>query len=213
MEGAVAPGSVQCRASACTAGGCVSPRFALPRVASRARSRQPAWAASAARRGPSARRNGCKNCRALCCRVLRSGLQSRVKRSARGKKGTRPRVIAQSALYIYMGHSAQGATPSSRHRACGAHNTCMPGRGRYRGARREKLENLRCRALARGKEEPVIASLCIVPKRVRGPSRAPLSKARPVLRGAWRSITPPLDYQTEKCGGLVSMAMNRLCRR
>ena len=103
VEGAVAAGSVQCRASACTAGGCVSPRFALPRVASRVRSRQPAWAASAARRGPSARRNGCKNCRALCCRVLRPGLQSRVKRSAQGKKGTRPRVIAQSALHIYMG--------------------------------------------------------------------------------------------------------------
>ena len=67
------------------------------------RSRQPTWAASATRRGPSARRNGCKNCRALCCRVLRSGLQSRVKRSAQGKKGTRPRVIAQSALHIYMG--------------------------------------------------------------------------------------------------------------
>ena len=103
VEDAVAVGSAQCRAAACTAGGCVSPRFALPRVASRARSRQPAWAASAARRGPSARRNGCKNCRALCCRVLRSGLQSRVKRSAQGKKGTRPRVIAQSALHIYMG--------------------------------------------------------------------------------------------------------------
>ena len=115
MEGAVAVGSAQCRASACTAGGYVSPRFALPRVASRVRSRQPAWAASAARRGPSARRNGCKNCRALCCRVLRSGLQSRVKRSAQGKKRTRPRVIAQSALHIYMGTPLR-ARPRPRHR-------------------------------------------------------------------------------------------------
>ena len=102
MEVAVAAGSVRCRASACTAGGCVSPRFALPRVASRARSRQPAWAASAARRGPSARRNGCKNCRALCCRVLRSGLQSRVKRSARGKKrNPSSRHCAECFVYIY----------------------------------------------------------------------------------------------------------------
>ena len=31
MEGAVAVGSAQCRASPCTAGGYVSPRFALPR--------------------------------------------------------------------------------------------------------------------------------------------------------------------------------------
>ena len=161
MTGAVAAGSAQCRASACTAGGYVSPRFALPRVASRLRSRQPTWAASATRRGPSARRNGCKNCRALCCRVLRSGLQSRVKRSAQGKKrNPSSRHCAECFAYIY-GHSAQGATPSSRHRACGAHNTCMPGRGRYRGARREKLEKLRCRALARGKEEPVLASSCI----------------------------------------------------
>ena len=83
----------------------------MPRVASRARSRQPAWAASAARRGPSARRNGCKNCRALCCRVLRSGLQSRVKRSAQGKKGTRPRVIAQSALHIYIWALRSGRDP------------------------------------------------------------------------------------------------------
>ena len=170
----------------------------MPRVASRVRSRQPAWAASAARRGPSARRNGCKNCRALCCRVLRSGLQSRVKRSARGKKGTRPRVIAQSALYIYMGHSAQGATPSSRHRACGAHNTCMPGRGRYRGARREKLEKLRCRALARGKGEPVLASSCIAMGSLSGRRRPvrPKHALSAMVRG--RSVAPPLDYQTEK---------------
>ena len=89
------------------------PPVCVARVASRARSRQPAWAASAARRGPSARRNGCKiaerfaaGCFDLDCRVL----LSRVKRSARGKKGTRPRVIAQSALYIY------GALRSGRDR-------------------------------------------------------------------------------------------------
>ena len=35
MEGAVAVSAVRCRAAACTAGGYVSPRFALPRVASR----------------------------------------------------------------------------------------------------------------------------------------------------------------------------------
>ena len=80
-----------------------------------------------------------KNCRALCCRVLRSGLQSRVKRSAQGKKGTRPRVIAQSALYIYMGTPLR-ARP--RHRVIvRAQNTCKPGRGRYRGAGRGNSKN------------------------------------------------------------------------
>ena len=174
----------------------------MPRVASRVRSRQPAWAASAARRGPSARQNGCRK---LQSALLQGAFEvnCRVGGSARAERALH-RVIAQSALYRalgtqlrakgarhrvimhkYLSHSAQGATPSSRHRACGAHNTCMPGRGRYRGARREKLQKLRCRALARGKGEPVLASSCIVMGSLSGRRRPQPSKACPVCHGAW----------------------------
>ena len=183
MEDAVAASAAQYRASACTAGGYVSPRFALPRVASRVRSRQPAWAASAARRGPSARRNGCKNCRALCCRVLRSGLQSRVKRSAQGKKGTRPRVIAQSALHIYMGTPLR-ARP--RHRVIVRVVHTIPA------------------------NPGVVATETLVGETRRARR---LSKARPVSvargwpsRGRWTT-------RQKKCGDFVSMAINRLCKR
>ena len=75
---------------------------------------------------------------------------------------------------------------------------CTPGRGRYRGAGREKLEKLWCRALARGKGEPVIASLCIGMYSLSGRRRpvCPKKVLSSMVRG--RSVAPPLDYQTEK---------------
>ena len=104
MEGAVAPGSAQCRTSACIAGGYVSLRFALPRCC------LTVWTV--------AHRRGDNGCRARTAERFAAG-RFRIKlQSGWLSSGQRGPFIASSRRVLCTGHSAQGkGGPSSRHHA------------------------------------------------------------------------------------------------
>ena len=145
MAGAVAVSSAQCRAAACTAGGCVSFRFALPRCC------LTVWTV-AHRRGDNGRR-------ARTAERFAAGrfdLNCRVGGSARGKEGPSSRHCAECFVYRALSSGQKGPVIASsciniyrtplrarpRHRVIvRAQNTCKPGRGRYRGAGRGNSKN------------------------------------------------------------------------